>query len=167
MSGLIDDLIVLLKAQTENYSDLCGLLEEKKDTIVKNDTVHLQKITSIENTLVGKCQKLEKKLTQNFDDIAMVLNVNPKTLNLTELSKLIANQPEHTSLVEATGSLRLQVEKLKTVNEQNRLLLKNSLDYVDFSMNLFRSTVSRQPSFYSYKGEQIEATANNFFDAKQ
>jgi flagellar biosynthesis/type III secretory pathway chaperone len=61
VAGLMDNLLEILSEQAENYENLLGLSKEKKDVIVSNDVKDLQTITSLENTLLGKHQRLEKK----------------------------------------------------------------------------------------------------------
>lgn len=164
MAGMIDDFIMLLKRQAEDFSDLASLSAEKKDAIINNDIEHLQKITDLENTLVGRNQKTERRRMELLNDIAMVLNEKADTMTLSRLSELMENQPGHAELVEAAGELRNAAEKLKALNEQNRQLIEHSLEYVDFSMNLVRSM--SQPAYYTSNGNEMSG-GNPFFDAKQ
>ena len=166
MAGLIDELLILLREQTEDFSDLAALASEKSEAIVKNDIEHLQKITNIENSLVGRNQKSERRRIQLFNDVATVLNADAETLTISHLAELLEGQPGHGELVEIGDNLRQAADELKKFNEQNRKLIENSLEYIDFSMNLMRSSQT-PPSHYTHEGEEIPCTASTFFDTKQ
>ena len=166
MAGLVDELIVLLREQTEDFSDLAALASEKSEAIVKNDIEHLQKITNIENSLVGKNQKSERRRIQLMSDVATVLNANTDTLTISHLADLLEGQPGHNELIEIGINLRQAADELKKFNEQNRKLIENSLEYIDFSMNVMRSTQT-PPSYYTHEGEEMPCTASTFFDTKQ
>ena len=166
MAGLIDGLIDILCEQNELYTQLLEFSKEKKDMLIKNDIDSLQKINSSESIIVGKSQRLERSRISIMRDIASVLNQSGDDLTVSELSALIEGQPEHKDLVIAGDSLRETVEDLKKSNDLNRVLIQNSLDYVEFSMNVMHSSVETAPSTYDNRADDID---NNraFFDAKQ
>ncbi|MCL2699301.1 MAG: flagellar protein FlgN [Defluviitaleaceae bacterium] len=165
MAGLIDDLITLIHEQAEDFSDLAALAHEKTEAIIKNDLEHLQKITDIENTLVGKNQKSERRRAGLFNDISTVLNTDAATLTISRLVELLDGQPGCDELNKAGILLREKADELKTINEQNRALIENSLEYIDFSMNLMRSSQT-PPSHYGRDGSEMSG-GSTFFDAKQ
>lgn len=166
MAGLIDELVILLREQSEDFSDLAALASEKSEAIVKNNIEHLQKITNIEHSLVGKNQKNERRLVQMMNDVATVLNVNTDSLTISHLVELLKDQPGHGALDEVGTALRQAADELRKRNEQNRKLIENSLEYIDFSMNLMRSSQT-PPSYYTHEGEEIPGTVSTFFDTKQ
>jgi len=166
LAGLLDELITLLREQAEDFSDLAALASEKSEAIVKNDIEHLQKITNIENALVGKNQKADRRRIQLMNDVATVLNSNTDTLTISHLIELLDGQPGRDELAEVGVSLREAADELKRLNEQNRILIENSLEYIDFSMNVMRSTQAT-PSYFTPEGEEMPGAASTFFDAKQ
>ncbi len=165
MAGLLNDLLSNLDEQLENYEYLLGLSYEKKDTLINNDIDELQKITQLENTLVGKNTRLEKKRMSVMSDIASVMNKNENELTLIALSELVKDSPEHDQLVAVTSKIRDNLTELKSINDQNKLLIDNSLDYINFSMNLLSGAMSGK-SFYTAKGEEMNEN-KSIFDAKQ
>ncbi len=166
MAGLVSELVLLLQEQTELYENLLALSEEKKDAIIKNNIDELQKVTSVENIIISKNQKLEKKRSIAVSDIALVLGKTENELTLSVLLQIIENQPEYESLKLISDKMLSIIERLKEINENNKMLLLNALDYVDFSLNLFRSTVLKEAPTYSQEGGSY-ADKNVFFDAKQ
>jgi flagellar biosynthesis/type III secretory pathway chaperone len=166
MAGLMQQLIGVLEEQTGYYSQLCELSAEKNEVIIVNDVQSLQKITSLENIIIGRLQRLDKNRLSIMKDIAMVLNRDENDLTLGKLAELIAGQPEHDTLVSVTERIRSAAHSLKSINDQNRILIDSSLEYIDFSVNVMRSAMDSGPSLYSPTGESIDGS-KSFFDAKK
>ena len=166
MAGLVDALVSLLQKEAENCENLLALALEKKDVIVANDTEALQKITALENRIVGRNARLEKERQALVSDIAAVLNADVETLTLGALLQRIEGTPEHAALAAVRDRLRAAAGDLIAANNQNRLLVENALDYIDFSMNMLSGAASDEASYLPFKGDAI--TANHmFFDARQ
>lgn len=155
MPGLINELIDVLNSQSEVYEKLLELSMSKKNVIIKNEINVLKEITASENALIGKSQRLEKKRLGLISDVANVLNEKEENITLTSLAEIIKEQAEHEILVEATKRIRTVLEELKTVNDGNKILIENSLEYIDFNINVMQSTFSEEPPTYSSKGEEI------------
>jgi len=119
MAGLINELLTVLNEQAENYENLLALSHEKNQVLVQNDVKSLQKITNVENIIVGNNQKLEKRRTKIIKDISTVLGKAEADMTLTLLSEMIKDQDEHPALVEVSGRLRATVDSLKEINETN------------------------------------------------
>lgn len=166
MAGLIEDLITVLESQYENYKDLLDLSLEKRQAIIDNDVESLQKITNIENTLVSRNQKLEKKRITIIDDMALVLNKKKEDMTIDGLAEMLKNKPEHDTLVAVAAKMRGVLNDLKVKNDNNKALIENSLDYIDFCMNLIRDKVTNKQNFTSYPGAE-DVDEKGFFDAKQ
>ncbi len=164
MASLIEDLINMLQDQFNNLQDLLGLSEEKKDVIVQNNLEQLQFITGLENTLISRNNKFEKAINELMSDIAMVLNLDQSSVKLSTVSTAL-NSPEKEQLNELTEKIILVATKLKEVNEQNRILIDHSLDYINFTVNLYSSASEQEPTYTSQN--QTQPGASKFFDFKQ
>ncbi|MCL2851482.1 MAG: flagellar protein FlgN [Defluviitaleaceae bacterium] len=167
MTGLINELLTVLNEQAENYENLLALSHEKHQVLVQNDVKSLQKITNVENIIVGNNQRLEKKRMKIVSDISTVLGKKESDMTLTVLAGLIERQDEHPALVEVTKRLRATVEDLKEINERNKTLLEFSLDYIDFSMNLIRSSMSEGITDNYDASNQPDDGRSTLFQAKQ
>lgn len=166
MAGLMEQLIDVLSTQLANYDVLLALSESKKDAIISNEAEGLQKITSEENTLVGRVQKLDKSRISIMREIGVVLNIADKNYTLTHLSELIKGQAEYDTLIELITGTKERLDKLKLLNNQNKTLLENSLEYIDYSVNVMRSSVDAGKRFYNTSGDEI-GPVGGFFDARQ
>lgn len=140
MAGLINELMDKLNEMSAHIAALTDYAHQKKEVIIKNDTDALKDITSRENTLVGKYQKAEKAVAVLIKDIAMVLNENPKTLTLGRLGEIIREQDDYGTYMEIYGRLKENLVLLKERNEMNNILIENALEYIDYTVNVLRST---------------------------
>ncbi len=162
MASLIIDLIDVLNEQLSNLHDMLGLSEEKKDVLIQNNLEQLQLINNLENTLINRNNKFDKQIVQLISDIALVLNLNG-SITLTTIANSV-NSPEKEQLLDIIGDLSVVLPKLQETNAQNRKLIEHSLDYIDFTVNLYSSATVQEPTYSSPKSD---LGASKFFDVKQ
>ncbi len=165
MASLMEQLTETLTEQSEIYDRLAELSGEKRDVLVNNEIERLQQITSAENALVGRNQKLDRIRQTIFKDLASVLNRPVEDLTLTDIADITKDQSENKRLRDLAQRLRESVNTLKERNDQNKVLIEYSLDYIDFSMNVLRATMQNERTFYSVDGDQLNN--DTMFDAKQ
>ncbi|MDR1687565.1 MAG: flagellar protein FlgN [Clostridiales bacterium] len=166
MAGLMEQLLDVLSNQAEIYDVLIDLSEKKKAVIIENSAEGLQKITSEENSYIGKVQKLDKVRVATMKEIGIVLNIKDKDYTLTHLCELVKNQPDYERLSNLIGETRSKLEQLRQINDQNKNLIENSLDYIEYSVNVLRSSLEPEKRFYDSSGSEI-GQSTGFFDAKQ
>jgi flagellar biosynthesis/type III secretory pathway chaperone len=140
MAGLINELMDKMGEMASHIEALTELAHAKKDVIIKNDVEALKGITAQENSFVGKYQKTEKAVAVIMADIAMVLNQNAGTLTLGKLGEVIKEQDDYAPYTEIYERLKQSLELLKERNDQNNILIENALDYIDYTVNVLRST---------------------------
>lgn len=172
MASLMENLIQVLEQESEEYEGLLSLSQKKTPIIVSSDLEKLQKITDDEQVIVSRINQLEKKRTEVVADIANVLNRDVDTLKLANLIEMLAARPvEQEKLAEAHDSLQKSVYGLKRVNEQNRELLTNALEMIEFEMNLLQaSKAAPETANYNkgaYNAGDTMGVYNGGFDAKQ
>lgn len=171
MASLMEELMVTLDEEEKIYRQLIPIEQDKTRAIIANDLKTLQDITVAEHELVDRTSALEGKRERIVVDIATVLGKNPKTINLNEIVGILKNQPEdQKKLQKVHDRLRKTVLQLQDINDQNKELLKESIDMVEFNMNVIRSTrMSSGSSNYSSDASEVVGMApqHGMFDAKQ
>ena len=172
MASLMENLIEVLNRESSEYEELLELSEKKTSIIVSNNLEELQKITDEEQELVSRIANLEKKREEVTADIANVLNKDVTTLKLTNLIDMLSARPaEAAALAKVHDRLQTTVRMLQRVNEQNRELLANALEMVEFEMNLIQAA-NTAPETANYNrgaynaGDTMGVTRRGF-DAKQ
>lgn len=172
MASLMENLIDVLGKESSEYEGLLELSQKKTPIIVSGDLTELQKITDEEQEVVDRISHLEKKRVEVTADIANVLNKDVKTLNLTNLIEMLAGRPEEQkALADVHDRLQVSVRGLQRVNEQNRELLSNALEMVEFEMNLAQAMrAAPETANYNkgaYSAGNTMGVVSSGFDAKQ
>ena len=153
------------------YSQLIPIEEEKMRAIVGNDLEKMQAITDKEREMVDRTTALEAKREEIATNIATVLSKNPKTITLDEIEDSLKKQPEDRKKLQSIhDALKKTVNRLRTVNEQNKELLRESMDMVEFNMNVMRSArMTSGSSNYGSNASEVDGMApmHSRFDATQ
>lgn len=171
MASLIDELVDVLDKENAEYETLISLSTEKTSTIIQNDIEQLQNIIDREQTVVDRVNALEKQRENTVRDICKVLRVEPKELTVKVLIELLKKQPaEQKKLQEVHTKLSRTLNKMVRLNENNQALIKESMEILQFEMNLLKGlkmapeTNNYTRGAYSAGGTDLGAGA---FDAKQ
>ena len=172
MASLMENLIEVLEQESNEYEGLLSLSQKKTPVIVSGNLEELQKITDDEQELVSRINRLEKRRIETTADIANVLNRDVTTLKLANLIEMLASRPaEQGKLAEAHDRLQVSVRELNRTNEQNRELLANALEMVEFEMNLLQaSKAAPETANYTkgaYNAGDTMGIPSGGFDAKQ
>ena len=139
MASLMEELITVLSREKEIYEKLIPISERKTVVLIREDLQELQKVTDEEQQLLDAAYAADKKREKIIENIGIVLNRDPKELDLTTLARLMARQPaEKKQLSELHDSLKLVMDRLVNVNQKNKELIENSLEMIEFNMNLFK-----------------------------
>jgi len=140
VASLIDELIDVLEQENTEYETLMLLSKEKTPVIVKGDLEKLQRITEVEQEFVAKIRGLEKKRVEVMQDIGNVLSKDPETMKVTDIIELLAKQPaEQNRLAAVHDKLKKTLDNIRQFNEVNANLIKESLEIIEFNLNLVTS----------------------------
>lgn len=171
MASLMENLIDVLDKECSEYEVLLALSQRKTPIIVSGNLENLQKITDEEQEVVSRVNNLDKRRMVITADIANVLNKDVKTLKLANLIEMLAGRPaEQRALAESHDRLQAAVRELQRINEQNRELLTNALEMIEFELNMFQA-MKAAPETANYNRSAYSAGdvigVNGGFDAKQ
>ena len=168
----MENLIEVLGKECVEYEGLLELSQRKTPVIIKGDLEALQKITEDEQNYASRLANLEKTRSVVYADIANVINKDVNTLKLDYLIAMLESRPaERDALAALHDRLKTAVRGLQRVNEQNRELLTNALEMVEFELNLLQATKSApETANYNrgaYNTGNTMGVAPGGFDAKQ
>ena len=172
MASLMENLINVLEQEGMAYEELLVLSMKKTPIIVSGDLEGLQQITDEEQMVVARINHLDAKREEVTKDIANVLNKDVKLLKLVDIINMLSQRPvEQKQLATAHDKLKDIVGQMKRVNEQNQELIKQSLEMVEFDLNLIHAMKSApQTANYTkgaYNTGAIMGKSQGGFDAKQ
>ncbi|WP_066711962.1 flagellar protein FlgN [Clostridium sp. Marseille-P299] len=171
MASLIEELISTLKTEEEIYKELLPISEEKTKIIIQNDLGALQEIVELEQLMIEKLTPLERKRAEVIANIETVLNKKPGSLDLKTMIELFEKQPkEQRELSLLHDSLKATINRLVDINDRNKSLIEQSLEMIEFNMNLIQST-RMSPGTNNYTKGAAQAgmpiSQTGMFDAKQ
>ncbi len=172
MASLMENLIEILNKESEGYEGLLETSRKKTEVIIKGDLEALSQLTEEEQAKTSIISNLDKKREEVMKDMANVLNMDVNTLKLTQLVEILSTRPEEQkALAAAIERIRKAAESLQRINHQNSELLKNSIEMVQFELNLLQA-MKTAPETANYTrgaystGDKMGVYGKGF-DAKQ
>ena len=170
MASLMDDLALVLESEVEQYKKLVALSEAMRDALVISDVSTVEQITADQESVANDLQALEGQRVRIMNDMALVLNRKPEELKVSALEESIGHQPQ---LQERLRNVRMELtktmEELKRRNQSNQALLRQSMELLEFDLNLFRS-MRQAPETANYNKSAYntgDLLGSRGFDAKQ
>ena len=172
MASLIDGLINVLDDICVEYENMLALSMKKTPVLITGDLNQLAIITDDEQRLVSKINKLDNKLQQSMKEIADVINKDVSELDLAVIIGFMGPKPrEQQQLAVVHDKLKTVVHNVARVNEQNRELIQDSMEMLQFEMNILQAAKAA-PEVANYgkgavsDGSKIGVNAKGF-DARQ
>lgn len=172
MASLMETLMDILEQENREYKALLELSMKKTRIIVSNDVVALSAITEEEQKQVDRINSLDKKRDEAMRDIANVMNMDVQTLKLGKIIDMLAGRPaEQKRLTEVKDALHETTKNMARINAQNKELLENALELVEFDLNLVRGLKAAPETAEYNRGAlsagNLMAVPSGRFDAKQ
>lgn len=154
-------MIEILKKELEIYQEMLKISENKTDIIVKDKVDELQEMTNCEEEFVKQFIAIEKERIQIVKNFASENGFGEKILKVTEICEYFPEDKDE--LMRLRYEILDVIEKIKVKNELNGKLLKNSLEYINFSVGLATGTSSGN-GVYGQTGNAVKGEAKKFFD---
>lgn len=162
----IQPVIETLDRLSELHTQLLSIAEEKKDIIVRNDVDALALVTSREGRLIKQINEVDEERVRAMQVFMKEKGIRSALqLNVTELSRIVFNPDERVQLREAQVRLSDLLHELKRQNETIKDLLQQSLDFVDYSLNLITSR-PEDDSIYKRPDQAQSKAARSLFDTR-
>lgn len=170
MASLMDDLTQVLENETVEYQKLLALSEDLRGALIESDVPAVEHISASQEEVANGIQSLESRRKHIMKDIAVVLNKKPEELKVSMLEETLANQPEQQEkLVAARTKLKETMDELKRINQSNQSLIRQSMELLEFDLNLFRS-MRQAPETANYNKSAVntgDLLGSRGFDTKQ
>lgn len=160
----MNELLGILDNELNIYKEMLELSKQKTQIIVEGKVTELDKIVKVEQALVIQISKIEKKREAIFESASHEGGINKNNWNITELKK-ISTPEQGTRLEKYKESMSKMIPELTRVNQMNSKLITNSLDFIEFSLNLL-STADISSNNYGSKGDTLNKEKKNLFDIR-
>jgi flagellar biosynthesis/type III secretory pathway chaperone len=163
MKGLWERLIEILEKESALYRDILDLSRHKTNTIVEGKVSQLEQLTGVEQKLLLNVGGLEQQREEVVGQLARLLDIPADELNIS-----VAVEQAEDGFKEKLTALKDEIENtlkdLKEVNDLNSELIKKSLEYIDFSINLIAG--GPEDVTYDAKKGRDKGKGASFFDQK-
>ena len=157
---VMERMIEILKKQFKIYEEILKISEEKTDIIVKDKVDELKELVSREEELVKSFIPLEKERLSIVKEFGRSNGIT----GVPKIPEICDYFPENKDeLMSLRKSILDITKKISVRNEQNEKLIKNSLDYINFSVGLITGT-GTNPVTYGKYGEANKKEARKFLD---
>ena len=170
MASLMDDLTQVLENETVEYKKLIELSDNLRKALIESDVSTVEQMTAAQEEVSNGIQSLESRRARIMNDIAVVLNKKPEELKVSALEETLAGQPLlKERLATARTELKQTMDELKRINHTNQTLLRQSMELLEFDLNLFRS-MRQAPETANYNKSAVntgDLLGSRGFDAKQ
>ena len=164
MNALIDKLLMALEKDCEIYEEVIRLGEEKKAIIINGDIEALEQITKREHALIASLMKLEGIRDKIVTEIMSEKGLSNATVIDDVIQVVDQDSQEKLEFIKRKlGNLMTDV---KDVNESNGELLQQSLEIVDFNVNLMTSMDDTETNYGGKANINYEKNKRGAFDAK-
>jgi hypothetical protein len=164
MADSMEQLIIVLKNEEEIFRDYIELAKKKKEIIIAGHVKELDSITKVEQEMIIKMGKIDHIRTSIIGNLLLELGIK----SVKNISELVKYLPEEVGIkvTELRNRLEENIKEIKEINELNSSLIKQSLEYIDFNMNLMMSLESKGSTYGVKADEKDMKLRSNIFDVK-
>lgn len=164
--SVLKPLFTTVGALLREHEQLLTLAKRKKEVLIKGDIDALNEIVKGEAQIVQNIERLESDRMGAGRLLAIRLGIPLDELTASKISA--ASSPEDAKRMdELTDQLRNVITELKRLNDLNKLLIEQSLQFVRTSIELL--TESPHVPTYGGSGETNNPYVNgrtSYFDSK-
>lgn len=162
MDKNVEQLVLVLTKEYEIYTEITQLAELKKKVIMDSKLKELEEITKKEQAFTLSLIKLENLRSKTVDQLLSLYNL-VEVNNVSDLLQYMA-EDERLAVSNMKSKILNEVQVIEQKNNQNRALLEQSLEFIDFNMDVL-TTLDDSNEYGSDAGEKDRET-RSIFDVK-
>lgn len=170
VASLVEELVNILEAEEKVYRTMIEYGERKRDVLVAADVPGLEKVTALEQLKGDELVNLSNRQIQLLSDIATVLGMNQGKMTVSRLIGCLGSQPQvQEQLTVARDRLIEAADKMKSLNDENIILIQQAIELNEFDLTLFKS-LRQAPETANYNKSASNTGSllgSSDFDARQ
>jgi len=142
------ELKTALEELAAMLDEMLPLAQAKPDVIVQNKVEDLVALTSRELRLTARIEEHYRKLETTTASCwgELGLRARPGS-SLANLIEAIPRLEEKRALSELARGLKEKHDEIKVLNERNQLLVKQSLEWIDYELNLIAGPLEQETTY--------------------
>ncbi len=163
VQGLIDSLEQL----SDRYTALYDIAQDKKQAIISNDYDGLVTVLSRESKLLKVIETEEQGLQVSVQTFLQSKGIKSRLeLTITDILRLVFDQDEKQRLIASQRQLGEQLARLKQANDLNQDLIAQSLNFIDFSLNVMIGGMDEEATYLPPQSPEKKSTIRSNFDTR-
>jgi flagellar biosynthesis/type III secretory pathway chaperone len=157
-------LLAIFDELLQAHEALLSLAQEKKDILIKGELDKLSALTGQEWRWIQRIESLEKERMSHVSTFAREKGMAEESLTARQLPSLLGEPSLSARMKVMIERLTSVLDELKKANELNAQLLRQSLAFVQMTLDLLTDI----PNSFQYheRGTTASAPRRSFFDAK-
>ena len=165
MERQLSDLSDLLGKELDLYRSLLSLLQKERRTVVDCSIEDLIQINKRKENLVLKMRILEQSRQSLLEELAEAIGIPTEALTLSVLEERL-EEPMATKLNILRSKLSAILQSIREANEENRVFLQHSVDFVKGSLDLIRHLTLTSPTYMASGGLDGDGCNSRFVSEK-
>jgi len=162
----VNAVIDILEKEYDCYRDMLELSKSKKKIIVESKVAELDKIVKLEQDMIVNIGQLERKREEETAKLCRSLNLNSARVTISEMASMLLPEQKK-RLEDIQDRLGKILAELKAVNDVNGQLIEQSLEYIDYSINLITGAGMETGSLYEdMDRSKSKQSKKNIIDTK-
>ncbi|MDU4959238.1 MAG: flagellar protein FlgN [Sporomusaceae bacterium] len=158
-----DKLTASLHDLTALYRVMLEVSRKKKQALIAAEVAELEQLVKQEEALILQIGACEKARTKLIGELANACGLPADELTLTKAKALSGSAA--VKLEAAETELTAVIAELAPLNKTNAELIRQSLNYVNFNLNILTQTVA-DPNYAAKGGDQSAPRSKSLIDAK-
>lgn len=159
-----ETLITQLEELTTLHEKLHRISQKKTESIKANDMDALTKLLIDERKVVQAIEKLEVKREKEVDRLFKAWNITVEERTVERLLLNIENEVEKRTIEQIVTKLINTIVSLRESEQLNSDLLRQSMQFVQLSLDLLQPTV--QSANYNERQQKQQRKSQSLFDSK-
>ncbi|MDK2903478.1 MAG: hypothetical protein PWQ93_1397 [Clostridiales bacterium] len=131
----IKQLVSILQGETEIYDQMLELCREETKVLVAGNVKRLDEIVKIQTDLIKQVGIYEMQRVECVNCIADELHLESDKITVSTLAERLDDH-ESLELKSIQEHLSAVLAEFRDLNEMNSQLIKNSIDFIDYTLGL-------------------------------
>lgn len=147
---LLQELLDTVTAEAKLYEGLASTASHKQEAIMQNNIEDLAKYSGVENRLMRKGNMLTSKRLE-----LTAANLPGKERKIQSLSTFMNSNKltDNDELNQASTRINAALKKIKQLNNENSVLLKTSINYVQGLIKMYYPKSKPESKLYTKEGK--------------
>lgn len=163
----MEAILQTLDRQIDVHRALLKLSRQKRDAIVHNRIDELSRITGNENKLIKLVEELEAARIEAVNAYMRSKQLYvTAAITVSTLIRFVVRLEDKEALTQRQQELVRLIEELRRENDLNRQLIEQSLDFIQYSLDLLVVTDDQEAVYRNPSQSVSSAARSTLFDTK-